>query len=225
MTDNALKISKGANTDSLTIIKDELDRIDEARAIPDYQDYLATSDGKIWSKKSNRFLIGSTEKNIIGGYKKVNLTVGGIMKNFKVHILVAKAFGIYKKGMQINHIDGNKTNNAISNLECCTRTENINHAFKNGLIIPKTGEHHSCAKLKQFQVDEIRSLYKRTAYNKSNAKELAEKYGVTTVTITGIIKNKIWKTGSNKSRTQTARDELKTLTTIANILSGGEDGN
>lgn len=39
--------------------------------------------------------------------------------------------------METNHKDGNKFNNNITNLEYCTKSENIKHAIKNGLFIPK----------------------------------------------------------------------------------------
>lgn len=55
----------------------------------------------------------------------------------RVHRLVADSFydGEHD-GLDVNHIDGNKTNNHISNLEFCTRSENLNHAFQHGLKQP-----------------------------------------------------------------------------------------
>ena len=68
------------------------------------------------------------------GYLAVNLSKNGKAKRFLVHRLVATAFiDNPKKLKQINHIDGNKNNNSINNLEWCTASENISHAFKLGL--------------------------------------------------------------------------------------------
>ena len=58
-----------------------------------------------------------------------------VIKSFTVHTLVANAFLAKEdKRLHINHIDGDKTNNNLNNLEWCTPTENIRHAFKNGMV-------------------------------------------------------------------------------------------
>ena len=51
----------------------------------------------------------------------------------QVHRLVARAFFGNKEGFDVNHKDGNKQNNTISNLEWCTHKENMQHAFRTGL--------------------------------------------------------------------------------------------
>lgn len=90
-------------------------------------------------------LRNSTRKNILkstidkNGYCSVNIkTVGGKGKNLLVHSLVAKAFLPNPTGkVQVNHLDGVKTNNALDNLEWVTPSENIKHAYATGLM-PKT---------------------------------------------------------------------------------------
>jgi hypothetical protein len=68
------------------------------------------------------------------GYKVVVLTKNKKHKTFRVHRLVALAFiNNYESKPQVNHIDGNKLNNNIENLEWCTNGENEKHAYKLGL--------------------------------------------------------------------------------------------
>lgn len=69
------------------------------------------------------------------GYERVQLTKDSRPYNFTIHRLVATAFIPNKENLpEINHIDGNKRNNNVDNLEWCTKSHNIQHAFKNGLI-------------------------------------------------------------------------------------------
>lgn len=80
------------------------------------------------------------KQQLILGYKCVGLTKKNQMKIKKVHRLVADAFLPKIKGKnQVNHIDGNKRNNCLYNLEWCDAKENINHAFKIGLKKNKKG--------------------------------------------------------------------------------------
>jgi hypothetical protein len=68
------------------------------------------------------------------GYQYVCLSNNKIKKYLFVHRIVALEF-IYnpKSKEQVNHIDGNKSNNCIENLEWLSRSENMKHAYKNGL--------------------------------------------------------------------------------------------
>lgn len=111
--------------------------------IPEYEgSYQASNYGRIRSKdrmiknKSNYyFRKGKIKKisNATGGYKSVSLCKNGKRKTWLVHILVAKCFinnTLNKR--TVNHIDCDKTNNNVLNLEWNTDSENIKYAFKNG---------------------------------------------------------------------------------------------
>ena len=75
------------------------------------------------------------------GYLLIGLRKDGKKKTYKIHRLVAEAFlENPNKKPQINHIDGNKQNNYISNLEWCTNKENMAHAYTNGLALGKHGK-------------------------------------------------------------------------------------
>lgn len=70
-------------------------------------------------------------------YKVVNATVNGERKSISVHRLVAMTFIPNPNNLpQVNHIDGNTRNNAVENLEWCTAKENVQHAYRTGLIDP-----------------------------------------------------------------------------------------
>jgi hypothetical protein len=92
------------------------------------------------------------------GYVHAVLQNGKKTKHMSVHRLVCISFlpnPCNKE--QVNHIDGNKENNHISNLEWATRSENERHAHQIGLKYSK-GESHSQSKLTESDVFEIRKL-------------------------------------------------------------------
>ena len=70
------------------------------------------------------------------GYLHIKLFMNGKPKMYKVHRLVAQAFiSNLENKPQVNHIDGDKTNNRVTNLEWTTQEENMRHAYKNGLKV------------------------------------------------------------------------------------------
>ena len=72
-------------------------------------------------------------QGVVRGYKCVDLKVSGNRKTMRVHRLVAMAFIGEPNKEMVNHKDGNKTNNILSNLEWATRSENELHAYNTGL--------------------------------------------------------------------------------------------
>lgn len=72
------------------------------------------------------------------GYLRVSLRIDGKTKDFSVHRLVVDAFIGIPDGMVVNHIDGCKTNNNLTNLDVVTYTGNLLHAIHTGLNrVPK----------------------------------------------------------------------------------------
>lgn len=110
-------------------------------------EFEASSDGCIRRAKfKGEPYIGLIIKPRIGkhGYQQVAITVGGKRRWLTVHKIIAETFiGPRPPGMHIDHVDGNKTNNAASNLEYVTPEENIRRAYKLGLIRPPApGRRH-----------------------------------------------------------------------------------
>lgn len=87
------------------------------------------------------------------GYSYVGLSKEGKVKYFKVHQLVAKAF-IPNEGKynEVNHKDGNKNNNDVSNLEWCTHRYNMQHAVRTGLLDPEEARTYHYRKIAQIDV-------------------------------------------------------------------------
>lgn len=69
------------------------------------------------------------------GYQMVGLRLDGSLKKHskRIHRLVIEAFSPIKSKKEVNHIDGDKTNNSLSNLEWCDRKHNSIHSWKIGL--------------------------------------------------------------------------------------------
>lgn len=119
-------------------------------------------------------------------------------KPYRLHRLVAEYFvkNEYNKPC-VNHIDGNKLNNDASNLEWCTQSENMKHAFDTGLKIPANLKGDDCpwSKLTSKDVKYIREHYIPRDKNFSQH-ALAKRYGVCQQMISSIIRNKRWNDGS-----------------------------
>lgn len=123
------------------------------------------------------------------GRLQVTLYKYGKSRTWKVHSLVAHAFlGEQLKGMDVNHIDGNKLNNAVQNLEYCTRSENQLHAIRLGLN-PHWHENHPLAKLKEFDIETIRILSAKGV----KGIELSKQFKISRAQISRILTGKRWK--------------------------------
>lgn len=150
--------------------------------------YKVSNTGKVLSIKSNKIL--SLNRITKDGYNYVALSKNNKAKEFKIHRLVAIHFIPNTKNKPtVNHIDGNKQNNSVENLEWATREENMQHAYDLGLKEMHKGSKHSRAKLTNEQVVEIKATYQR--YKRGfGSVALAKKYGVESSTILRIVQGK-----------------------------------
>ena len=147
--------------------------------------YEISNHGNIRNIRSGKNLSGSIDSH---GYKYVFLTKIKKHKFHNIHRLVAIAFISNPEGKpQVNHIDGNKTNNSIPNLELVTRAENRKHASE--VLGRWNGESNGMAKLTKDSVDKIRQL----AVDGFENKEIALMYNMNANYINDIIKRRAWK--------------------------------
>ncbi len=110
----------------------------ELKIIFGYSKYGVTKDGEVWSFKSNQLLKPQPR----GAYLKVTLVNDkGQRKQLSIHRLVAEMFCDNPENKTyVNHINGVKHDNRSSNLEWVTASENINHAYSEGLLVHYTKE-------------------------------------------------------------------------------------
>jgi hypothetical protein len=137
--------------------------------------YECDDAGKFYSK-----LTGQQRKNVVNsyGYEQITLSRGGVSKTFRAHKLLATAFLDNPcKYTEINHKDGNKCNNVLSNLEWCSRKQNAEHAVRAGLY-PTAERMPHCA------VTEVQLMEAWNAIQKgAGVLHTAEKIGCSSVTL------------------------------------------
>lgn len=151
-----------------------------------YEGYEVSNLGRVRSFKHGRERIMKLTSNG-RGYMQLELCRNGEIKHHTVHRLVAQAFIPNPENKRdVNHIDGNKLNNHIENLEWATPHENNLHAYKTGLT--PHGEDTYNAAFTNEQVEFIRS-------NPGNltGKQLAEMFGVGQTAISSIQRGKTYK--------------------------------
>lgn len=158
----------------------------------EYQKFEVSNNGNL--RNANTKKIYSKYLNH-QGYYQVCVSLGSRhdKKVFKIHRAVAETFIPNKEYKPtINHIDGNKLNNNINNLEWATYSENTIHAVNNGLIIPLQGTQKSQARFSRDEVKYIRKNYipKDEVFG---CCALAKKFGVHHSAISNIVNYKSYK--------------------------------
>lgn len=156
--------------------------------IPCVSGYQASSMGRI--RHRERIL----RQCISRGYAKASPCVDGVWKQMPAHRLVAAAFhGLPNKGLECNHINGDKLDNRPGNLEWVTKSENVLHAFRLGLRVPpcagSPGEKNGRAKLTELQV---RSFLTRN-HNGESAYSLSRVFGISYCQAKKIAAGRAWR--------------------------------
>lgn len=161
------------------------------KKISGFEKYFISSDGEVYSDKYKDRRKLKLRKNS-KGYLYVNLCKDGKYRSIEVHRLVAQEFlQDFSSSLQVNHIDGNKENNSMSNLEMVSQADNIKHAVDTGLLTPKHGKDHWASKLCDEDIIRIRKLYSEGTKVCDIYKMYKDK--ISRETISQIVNNRIWK--------------------------------
>ena len=148
-------------------------------------DYYISENGKVF--RNGRQISTRSDKD---GYRMLNMYINKKKKTKLLHRVIGETYIPNPYDLpQINHKNGIKDDNRISNLEWTTPKRNTQHAIENNLRNTQ-GENNSQSKLTEEQVKEIRKKYVR---NKYGYKKLADEYNVSDAQIMRIVKYRCWK--------------------------------
>lgn len=158
--------------------------------LPEIKDYYTiTDEGLFYSDNSGLMKTrnkGNTDYQIINFMREDDKK-----KTYRAHRLVLMAFNPVEKmeQLEVNHIDGNKKNNSLSNLEWVTSSENQQHAYRTGLQKSQKGKTKNIQKrLTPQEVDEIRAMRQEGI----SYKKIATKIGTSVSNVAKIVKHKTW---------------------------------
>lgn len=158
-------------------------------------DYAVSNEGRVkrlvsrTSAKAGQIL----KQCLRNGYLCVSLPIGGKWSNHNVHRLVAAAFLDKPTGEYVvNHLNGDRKDNRLENLEWVTQSQNVQHSYANRLQSSdqNRGANNGQAKLSESQVREIRSCSDRESGYKQR---LATIYHISPNYVSEIIRGKVWR--------------------------------
>jgi len=147
------------------------------KVIPFWENYIINDKGEIYSTLSSRNIKGSIDSK---GYVTIILRKKtGAKKSIFLHQLVAKMFIPNPENKpQVNHIDFDKSNNCVENLEWCTMKENIKHYYNNPIVTNR--------KLSLDQIELIKELVKDRTWT---YKKISKRFGISESYVYKIVKN------------------------------------
>lgn len=171
---------------------------EEYKEIPGYNGrYIITNDGRVWSNRRKNGIERFLKNYKLGDYFCVYLyPKDGCREARMVHRLVAETFIPNEENKPfVNHIDGNKENNHVENLEWCTQKENVNHAihvlgkWSNSEKQRKQASYLGLSKRKltMEEAEKARKLYMTGKYSH---KKLASMFGISKPCMTKLLNGK-----------------------------------
>ena len=169
--------------------------MEEWKPITNYEEHYSVSSlGNVPREKGGIGLCTAGRilkpKKIGNGYLGVNLCKNGSEKCFRIHRLVAREFlGECPPGKEVNHIQGDKHNNRLSNLEYLTKSENVRHSYKLGKRKIPCGVSHGMSKINEKDVVLIRERYR----NGETLKNIAKDFCISFHAVSRIKNYKTWK--------------------------------
>ena len=151
---------------------------------------ISNPSGHEYSVDTNGVVYNDTTQHTLKGRLKNRYHLVCIDQIYKpVHRFVAEAFILNPDNKpEVNHIDGNHSNNHVSNLEWVTHQENMQHAKETGLWKPHIGVNHGRCVITE---DEVHRICKRIACRKGYSKKVFPDY-ITKYVFHNIKRRKTW---------------------------------
>ncbi len=133
-----------------------IEKMEEFRTVTGYENYEVSNFGNIRNKKKGKNVNGWVNNK---GYRHIRIAGIGVVKVLKFHRICAIEFIENPNNYPcVNHKDGNKLNNHVSNLEWCSVGQNNIHALSTGLRINPPGELNHRSKLTNSDIFKIREM-------------------------------------------------------------------
>ena len=159
------------------------------KPIKEFINYEICDEGYVISNKpSGRLKLKPHITN--SGYLRINLSKGSVYVHRSIHRLVAEYFiPNPHKRTEVNHKDGNKTNNHAANLEWVTRKQNVLHSFKEGNRKVLFGDRFKTPKLTEDLVRQIRIKHREG----KTISSMSRYYTVSRSTISNVVRGIYWR--------------------------------
>jgi hypothetical protein len=148
--------------------------------------------GEVYSRRTGRPL---RPQMSVDGYRNYGITLpNSPSAKWKVipvrasRVIYEAVYGLIPYGLEINHIDGNKSNDRIVNLEAITPAKNIQHAVRTRLLVAPKGEDNGRSRLTEQQVREIRALVGQG----HSQGVVVDAFGVTQSTVSVVVRRLTW---------------------------------
>ena len=148
--------------------------------------YIVTSDGTVYGKKGLLSVMKNSD-----GYASVTLGKKGQRRRYTIHRIVAETFLANPDNLpEVDHLDGNRMNPALDNLEWVSHEENIQRAYEKGSYKGRVvGEKNPRAHLTDILVLKLRDAYYLQGYTIG---ELRDQYGLPWNTVGNAVKGYTW---------------------------------